>query len=78
MQLELWPETPQVTEQEIHEWVREIGFNPESWRGKYYIKNWNVADKIAEIKRRELRRLTHRAAPNPARRSSPKRRVDRR
>jgi len=51
MQLELWPESPKVTLQEVHEWVREIGIDPESWRGQYYIRNWDVAGKIAAIKR---------------------------
>jgi len=60
MQLELWPDSPQVTRDEVHQWVREIGLDPESWRGQYYIRAWNVAEKIADRKRQELRRVTHR------------------
>ena len=54
MQLELWPEEPQVTREEVHDWVRQIGLDPESWRGQYYIRHRDVAGKIAAIKRQQL------------------------
>ena len=62
MQLELWPEHPQVTLQEIHEWVRDIGIDPASWRAQYYIQHWHVAEKIADIKRRALHQTTPRVS----------------
>jgi len=57
MQLELWPDHPQVTQQEVRDWVSTAGIEPDSWRARYYVQHWHVAEKIAEIKRRELKKL---------------------
>jgi len=57
MQLELWPDNPRVTTTDVQEWVREIGFDPDTWRGRYYVRYWNVAEKIKAEKREALARL---------------------
>jgi len=62
MQFELWPDSPQVTVREVEEWVERVGFDPSSWRGRYYIKYWNVAAKIKAEKADALERSMSRLA----------------
>lgn len=42
---DLFGEIP-VTWPEVWAWVAAIGFDPHSWRGRYYAQHWNVAEKI--------------------------------
>jgi hypothetical protein len=36
----------------MYDWVELVAGVPrDSWRGPYYIKNWNVIDKIREAKK---------------------------
>ena len=60
MQLELWPDKPQVTVTDLRKWMEQRGWDPDSWRANYYVKHWHVAEKIAEAKRQDLRRLSRR------------------
>lgn len=47
---DLFGEIP-VTWPEVESWVRAaIGMPPEHWRFAWYVKNWNVPDKIRAAK----------------------------
>jgi hypothetical protein len=49
--LDLFGEVP-VTWDEVYDWVELVaGIPRDSWRAPYYIKNWNVIDKIREAKK---------------------------
>lgn len=71
MQLELWPDKPQVTAADLRAWIEQRGWDPDSWRAHYYVKHWHVAEKIAEAKRQELRRLSRRNVLEKAHRAPP-------
>lgn len=53
---DLFGEIP-VTWDEVWEWVENnVGLQRTSWRAAYYIRWWNVADKIRQEKLRHRRR----------------------
>ena len=62
MQLELWPDQPQVTAADLRAWTEQRGWDPDSRLAQHYVKHWHVAQKIAEAKRQELHRLRRRIA----------------
>lgn len=48
--IDLFGETP-VTWDEVHEWVdRVAAISPTPWRREWYIKNWNIIEKIRAAK----------------------------
>jgi hypothetical protein len=49
--LDLLGDVP-VTWDEVYDWVEIVAETPrDAWRASYYIKNWNVVDKIREAKK---------------------------
>lgn len=48
--IDLFGEVP-VTDDDIAAWCAHVQFySPVEWRREWYIKNWNVADKVRRAK----------------------------
>lgn len=71
--LQLWLfDEPPVSRSEIEHWVlSNVDIAPENWRFSQYVRQWDVAGKIARTK------LERRTANDPGKPSPKRRRSDR-